>query len=141
MQFARTALLTLCAGLLAYQGEIKAQSVVVPSTKEARTNCSNKVAVPTPAEVKARSVVVPSTKETRTDSSNKVAAPTLARGRKVDFDVDKLDFAALGITRSNEDCGPDKGKCSGEGHCCLIGGSGWCCSKDKKCGEEIGECK
>jgi hypothetical protein len=48
---------------------------------------------------------------------------------------------ATTATLLREDCGPDKGKCSGTGHCCLIGGSGWCCPKDQACGEEIGDCK
>lgn len=48
---------------------------------------------------------------------------------------------ATAPTLMREDCGPDKGKCSGDGHCCRIGGSGWCCPKDQKCGDDIGDCK
>jgi len=141
MRFARTLLLVMCAGLLGYQGEVRAQSAVVPSAKKTRSDHPNQVPVNTIAEVKAQSVVVASAKETWSDDPNQVAVTTLAGRRTSDFIVDKLDLVAVRSATTNEDCGPDKGKCSGEGHCCLIGGSGWCCAKDKKCGEEIGDCK
>jgi hypothetical protein len=85
MRFARTVILALCAGvlayagLLAYQGEAKAQSVVTPS-----------------------------------------------------------GAVMNGLA---EDCGPDKGKCSDGYHCCLLGGSGWCCANGHACGADIGSCK
>jgi hypothetical protein len=95
-------------------------------------------------EAMAQSVAIPSAKETGTDHPEATVS-NAARGNgtfgEIDFIADKLELAALGIPRVYEDCGPDKGKCSGSGHCCLIGGSGWCCAKDKKCGEEIGDCK
>jgi hypothetical protein len=127
----RIVLLTLCAGLFAYQGEAKAQSVGVPSAKKTRTDAVNlnlKASVSTAA--------VQGTSDTlgvgSASGSKRMSSAALAIAN---FDKDKLGF------RLYEDCGPDKGKCSGDGHCCLIGGSGWCCAKDQKCGEEIGDCK
>lgn len=110
-----------------------------------KCQCTRKKPAAIAQEAKARSASIPSAKETRTDQpeatvSNAVGSRTF-EGRKIDFNIDKLELAALGIPRVYEDCGPDKGKCSGDGHCCRIGGSGWCCAKDKKCGEEIGDCK
>jgi hypothetical protein len=103
--------------------------------------CTRKKPAAILQEANVQSATIPSAKETRTDYPNTLVATTLPRGGTFDFGVDKIDLAALGIAASYEDCGPDKGKCSGTGHCCLIGGSGWCCPKDKKCGEDIGDCK
>ena len=125
MRFARTVLLTLCAAVLAYQGEVKAQSVVVPSIKA----------------VKAQTMVVPSATEARTDEVDRNVAVAAVAGEgtfdflREGFPVDKLGLATF------EDCGPDKGKCS-SGHCCQVGSSGWCCPNDKKCDyDNPGDCK
>ena len=70
-----------------------------------------------------------------TEASNVVTAgpsadAAIGQAKETTFNLvlrHRTDLSPLGIASSNEDCGPDKGKCSGDGHCCRIGGSGWCC--------------
>jgi hypothetical protein len=104
--------------------------------------CTRKKPSALSQEADTQSAAIPSAKETRTDQPETTVSNAVAYGeKKFGFMVDKLDFTGLGVSRVYEDCGPDKGRCAADGHCCQIGGSGWCCPKDKGCGEEVGECK
>jgi len=45
------------------------------------------------------------------------------------------------VAVAQEGCGPDNGgPCAAGSHCCLIGGSGWCCANGHSCGEDPGDC-
>ena len=127
-RFARTLLLALCGtGLLAYQGEIKAQSGVIPAAKK----------------VDAQSRVVQSANEARCDDSrvDGKAAVSADEGAFGFPFLHRYRVAGVSGDSTAEDCGPDKGKCSGTGHCCLVGSSGWCCPKDKACDYDNISCK
>ena len=128
LRFGRTALLALCAtGLFQCNVDAKAQSSTVPAAKQTGSSGS----LPASTSKKADSSQV----DPKATNSTEVGDGT--------FDFLRLRTHRLeGISRIFvEDCGPDKGKCSGDGHCCLVGGSGWCCPKGKTCGEDPGECK
>jgi hypothetical protein len=73
-------------------------------------------------------------------------ALAVSQSRRESFKLVVRMLGATLLTRqtlllADEDCGSDKGKCSNKtDHCCKIGASGWCCPKDKRCGD-VGQCK
>jgi hypothetical protein len=59
---------------------------------------------------------------------------------KRSFNLDTLDVA-LWWSASPADCGPDKGTCAQNAHCCQTGSSGWCCPNGKTCDYDNISCK